>query len=177
MKIHILGPSGSGTSTVGKLLAEKLSIPFFESDYFFWEKTEVPFSRVRPSEVRTSILNEMIQTNPSWILSGSAMNWGDILLRESDLIVLLYTDCRERLKRIKKRESERFGDRIKPGNDMHRNHKAFIQWAMDYDKGGLEMRSRVSLEAWVKKAKCKVLYLNNKESDEIAGIIISTLSD
>ena len=38
MKIHLLGSSGSGTSTIGKILAKKLNIHFFESDDFFGKK-------------------------------------------------------------------------------------------------------------------------------------------
>ena len=167
MKIHVLGPSGSGTTTVGKLLALQLNIPFFDSDDIFWEQTEIPYSVKRSMENRQSILLKMIKNNPSWVLSGSATKWGDILLKKSDLIILLYTEQDERIRRLKEREKKEFGERIKPGNDMYENHKGFLEWAMEYENGGPEMRSRTSLEAWVKLACCKVFHFDNRESEEI----------
>ena len=36
-RINIVGTSGSGKSTFGRQLAERLSIPYFEMDQLFWK--------------------------------------------------------------------------------------------------------------------------------------------
>lgn len=33
-KIHILGAAGAGTTTLGKALAERLNIAYFDSDFY-----------------------------------------------------------------------------------------------------------------------------------------------
>ncbi len=48
------------------------------------------------------------------------------------------------------REKEQFGERIELGNDMYEMHTAFIAWAMNDDKGSPDMRSRASVEFWIK---------------------------
>ncbi|CAC9976206.1 hypothetical protein FLAPXU55_03930 [Flavobacterium panici] len=40
MKIHIFGASESGVTTAGEALSKKLDIPYFDSDTYFWEKTQ-----------------------------------------------------------------------------------------------------------------------------------------
>lgn len=176
MKIHILGPSGSGTTTLGQLLAERLDHPFFDNDDFFWEDTEIPFSKVRPKEGRSALLHKTLEDNSRWIISGAADGWGDLLLEEADLIILLYTDKDVRLKRLRDREEKLFGERIQPGGDMHKNHQDFIDWAGRYDEAGMEQRSRVKLESWVERAKGKVLYFYNEEVRSICDLVIDLYS-
>lgn len=176
MKIHILGPSGSGTTTLGRLLSERLDHPFFDNDDFFWEDTPIPYSVIRSREDRASRINKVIEKNPQWIISGAADGWGDRLLDSADLIILLYTEKEERLKRLRRREEQEFGSRVLPGGDMYENHNAFIEWAGKYDEAGMEQRSRVKLENWVEKAKGKVLYFYNEESQAICDLVTDLYS-
>ena len=162
MHIHLLGPSGSGTSSLGKAISEELSIPCFDSDNIFWEPTNPPFTTKRSIEQRQTLLREINKHNKSWIISGSMLQWGDFLRDEIDLIVYLYIEKDIRIKRLVKRERERFGDRILPGNDMYDNHQAFITWAESYEDGDLSMRSRESETEWIKAAKCKVIKIEKE---------------
>jgi adenylate kinase family enzyme len=152
MKIHILGPSGAGTTTLGKGLAAALGIPQFDSDHFFWIETDPPFMHVRPKEERASLLESALAGLPSWVVSGSMMGWGDFLIPEIDFVVYKYVPWEIRRERLAARELRRYGERIRPGNDMHRQHCEFMEWASQYDAGGLEMRSRQSEEEWMRSA-------------------------
>lgn len=176
MRIHILGPSGSGTSTLGRLLSERLDLPFFDSDDFFWDETEIPYSSIRPVEKRKALINQTMDAHDSWIISGASDGWGDRLLKTSDLIILLYADLQVRLERLKIREEKLFGVRILPGGDMHENHKAFLEWAGKYDTGGMEVRSRIKLESWVGRAEGKVLYFYNEEMAAICELVADLYS-
>ncbi len=170
MRIHLLGPSGSGTSSLGRALSKDLAVPYFDSDDIFWENTDPPFTAKRPLEQRQNLLKEIDLTNRSWIIGGSMLQWGDFLRDRIDLIVYLYVDRVTRVSRLKTREKARFGDRILPGNDMHENHRAFIAWAESYEDGGLDMRSRMSETAWIDEAKCKVVRIEREIpiEDEVA---------
>lgn len=162
MRIHLLGPSGSGTSTLGKALAEALGIPWFDSDSVYWEASDPPFTKKRPLEERVALLKRIDAQNDSWVLSGSMLQWGDFLRARMDLIIYLFVDRCTRIERLRKREKERFGARIEKGNDMYENHEAFIAWAESYEDGGLDTRSRKSETAWIAAAECEVLRIETE---------------
>jgi len=67
------------------------------------------------------------------------------------LAIFIYTSADIRKERLKKREYERFGKRIREGGDMYGEHIKFIEWAMAYDAGDINMRSLKSHEEWLKK--------------------------
>ena len=165
MKIYITGASGSGTTTVGKLLSEELCIPHYDNDDIFWRHTEVPFSEKRSVEKRKEMLREIINREDHWIFTGSALKWGDLILLNSDLIIWLSCNSDVRIERLKKRESDRFGDRILPEGDMYENHLAFLDWAKKYDSGGLDMRSKQAEELWMQNADCDIIRLENTDSE------------
>ena len=166
MKIHLLGPSCSGTSTLGKLIADKYNIPWIDSDSIFWIKTNPPFTTKRDKNERTKMLKDYFNKNDSLVLSGSALEWGDFIKDHLDLIILKYVDQENRIKRLMAREIERYGNRIDPGNDMYEIHKEFIEWNKKYETGGMEMRSRKSELTWISDAKCKILKLENNDLPE-----------
>ncbi len=57
MKIHLLGPSCSGTTTLGKLIAKEYKIPWYDTDDIFWIKTDPPFTQKRELNERIEILH------------------------------------------------------------------------------------------------------------------------
>jgi adenylate kinase family enzyme len=173
VKIHLLGPSCSGTSTLGKLIADKYSILWIDSDSIFWIKTNPPFTTKRDKNERTKMLKDYFNKNDSLVLSGSALEWGDFIKDHLDLIILKYVDQENRIKRLMAREIERYGNRIDPGNDMYEIHKEFIEWNKKYETGGMEMRSRKSELALISDAKCKILKLENNDLPEEELRIVS----
>jgi len=61
--------------------------------------------------------------------------------------------------RLRARETERYGERIQPGGDMHEASTAFLAWAERYDTAGLEQRSLATHEAWMRTLGVPVLDL------------------
>ena len=166
MRIHLLGPSGSGTSTLGKEIAKILNIPWFDTDDIFWIKTNPPFSTIRDREERIKLLHDISENNKSWVISGSILRWGDFLKDSFDLVIYKYVDKEVRLERLIKREKVKYGTRIDVGQDMYETHMKFIKWAMDYDEGDIKMRSKLSETEWMKDIKCTILRLENNECIE-----------
>lgn len=177
--IHILGASGSGTTTLGKALSEELNFTHFDSDDYFWVPTNPPFIKKRTVEERQNLLMKDVCSHEKWVISGSFYGWGDIFISKFDLVVYLWIPSELRLERLSKRETMRFGkDRISCGGDMYENHKNFIEWASKYDIGGLDMRSKSTHEKWLKKIKCPILRMEREISvDESISVVKSKIKE
>jgi adenylate kinase family enzyme len=159
-RIHIVGASGSGTSSLGIALAAKFGHRHLDTDEFFWVRTDPPFRVKRTREERLALLRQAVRQSTAWVLSGSLCGWGDPLIREFELVVFLPVPTQVRLARLRTRETERYGQHaIAPGGELHGAHVEFLEWASRYDIGGPEMRSRALHEAWLSRLPCSVVRL------------------
>ncbi len=155
--IHIFGPSGSGTTTLGKIISRKYNMSHFDSDDYFWLPTNPPFEKMRSVKKRRELLYNSINDTDSWVISGSFCGWGDIFIPYFDLVIYLWVPTKIRIERLKKREWDEFGNDILPGGIMHENYIKFIKWASEYDYGGTDMRSKKTHELWMSKLDCRIL--------------------
>jgi hypothetical protein len=99
-RVHILGASGSGTTTLGRALAERLGCPLLDADDYFWVPTDPPFQQIRVREERQALLRADVPPDQSWVLSGSLCDWGDIFIPLFDLVVFLWIPPAVRLARL-----------------------------------------------------------------------------
>ena len=132
-RIHILGASGSGTTTVGRALAEHLHVPHFDTDDYFWVPTDPPFTHQRARPERQQLLMDALTAHDAWVVSGSLCGWGDMAIPLFELVVFLSIPHDIRMTRLRQREHERFGERILPGGDMYVSSQAFLAWAASYE--------------------------------------------
>jgi hypothetical protein len=160
-RIHILGASGSGTSTLGRAVAARLDCPHHETDDFLWMPDDPPYQRIRPAPERLLMLQVALVRSRSWIISGALTGWGNPLVPRLDLVVFLSLDPALRMDRLRAREAARWGARIEPGGDMADRHRAFMQWAEAYDSAGPDQRSRMLHEQWLATLPCPVLRLDS----------------
>jgi hypothetical protein len=61
------------------------------------------------------------------------------------------------MERLRRREHERFGERILPGGDVYDHSQAFLARAALYDEGGLDIRSRQRHDQWLSTLPCPIL--------------------
>jgi adenylate kinase family enzyme len=148
-RIHILGASGSGTTTLGRALAARLQCPHFDTDDYFWLPTDPPFTTQRERTARQHLLMNALTAHDAWVVSGSLCGWGDVAIPLFELVVFLWIPPDIRMARLHRREHERFGERILPGGDMNEQSQAFLAWAASYDDGGMDIRSRQLHEEWL----------------------------
>jgi adenylate kinase family enzyme len=166
-RIHILGASGSGTTTLGNSLAQRRQFPHWDGDDFLWLPTDPPFQTLRPKDARLNMLTQSLAMSQSWILSGSICGWGDAIMHQFDLVIFLSLPADVRIRRLRAREAQRFGAAaVAPGGSMHRQHDEFIQWAAAYDDGDLNIRSRRLHEKWMVKLACPILRLDGEMPTE-----------
>lgn len=178
LKIHVLGASCSGVSTLGALLSEKYGIPQIDVDNFYWMPTDPPFTTKRPPQDRINLISNIQDRSDGWVLTGSFMGWGDALIKNVDLIVFIHTPTPIRLERLDKREFERHGARIRPSGDMHETHIAFRDWAAQYDDPLFTGRNIAQHEVWLKKQPKPIIRINgSKSTEELVRIVTKAVSE
>lgn len=155
--IHLFGAAGSGTSTIGRALSESMDAFFMDTDDYFWEKTDPPFTVKRAIPERLESLQKDVDGHDRVVLAGSLSGWGDPLIPRFTLAVRVETAAALRLERLRRRERGRFGSRIEPGGDMFETHQKFLAWAAAYEEGGPEMRSRRMHDEWQKRLSCPLI--------------------
>lgn len=173
-RIHIMGASGSGTTTLGQALAEKLPHVHLDSDDYFWEHK---FTKQSDKTQRLAAIQRDLEHAGPWVLSGAVCGWGDELRAYFDLVIFLWIPPELRLERLKAREYERYGKESLPGGSKFSDVQFFLEWAALYDTAGVEVRSRTLHEEWMSELGCPVLRLTGEMSvDERVEAVLSYLS-
>lgn len=157
-RIHLMGASGSGVTTLGRALAGRLALAHHDSDDYFWLPTVPPYQTRRPSTDRLRLMREMFLPRLDWMLSGSITGWGDELIPLFDLVVYVTTPRELRLQRLRAREAAHFGaDAVAQGGWRHEEMEAFLEWASHYEAGDREGRNLAKHEAWLSGLPCPVV--------------------
>lgn len=166
-RVHILGASGSGTTTLARALAVRLGCAHYDTDAYFWLPSDPPFQHIREREARRALLGADLEKPGDWVLSGSLCGWGDAFIPLFDLVVFLWIPHELRMARLREREIERYGaEALGPGGAMHAGSVSFMEWAAAYDGGGLEIRSLRVHNAWLATLPGPVLRLERSASVE-----------
>ncbi|SDG43374.1 Adenylate kinase [Pedobacter terrae] len=157
MKIHILGASCAGATTLGEALSAALNIPFFDTDHFFWEKSTIPYTIKRDPLLRNQMLKDELNETESYIVSGSLVSWGEEWKQMFSLAVFLYLPKEIRLERLVKREVERYGNDIYDNPQRNKLFLEFIDWASKYDDRSFAGRNIGIHETWLAGVNCPVI--------------------
>jgi uridine kinase len=151
LKVHIVGASGSGTTTLARALAPALGAIALDSDDYYWLPTQPPFRDRRDRALRHQLVMADLNLHPRAILSGAIIGWGDDLEHAFDLVVFLSLPHELRVRRLRERELARYGQINEP----------FIAWAAGYDDDppSSSTRNRRRQHEWLSERRCPVLRL------------------
>ena len=155
--IHLFGASGSGTSTLGRYICEKIGGFFMDTDDYYWMPVEPPYTVKRDIPDRLKLMRKDIEDHDVVVISGSLVNWGDELIPDFTLAIRVVIDPEIRLERLRQRERGQFGSRIDEGGDMHEVFTKFIEWAALYETAGVNIRSKAMHDEWEKLLKCPIV--------------------
>lgn len=168
-RLHVLGASGSGTTTLARALANHWSVPHADADDYFWVPTDPPYVEKRPESERLALMHDVFVPREAWVLSGSMVGWGEAVIDECDAIVFLTLDPEERLRRLEAREVLRREGRAFDPDAW----AAFLDWARGYDDPAFDGRSRVAHETWLADRAQPVLRLNSAANpEELLGMAL-----
>ncbi len=177
-RIHIFGPSGAGTSTLGRHLAGTLASQHFDTDDFYWEPSDPPFRAKRAVPERRALMQAVFLPRSDWVLSGSLDSWSDGIADRFTAAVFLTLDPPSLHARLEAREYQRYGAAMQPGGAFHEECAAFLHWASGYDRGARPGRSRARHETWAATLSCPVLQLEaNAKPATLASHVLAWLDE
>ena len=166
--ICICGLNGSGKTTLAGALSKELNFKHMDIEQYYFTFSDNPYLSSRTREEVERLLLEDIKQNPQFVFS--AVN-GDITSEINEnytLVVYLDVPLDIRMKRIRQRAVDKFGDRVLPGGDMYEQEEKFFAYA--------EKRTPEKVENWLKTVSCKVIRLDGtKPIQENVGLIKSLL--
>lgn len=169
-RLHITGASGSGTTTLGRAVADAWTVPHADADDYFWLPSDPPFTAKRDPAERVALMERLFLAREAWVLSGSMLGWGDDVVRRADAVVLLTLDPDERLRRLVAREEVRRASG--PVDDAA--VEAFLTWARGYDDPSFDGRSRAAHESWLRTLTCPVLRLDSaRPVDDLRDAVLA----
>ncbi len=84
-RVHVLGPAGSGKTTLARQVAERMDAPWYELDVVGYENGS---GAKRPLNLRLADLSR-ISGQDRWVTEGVFLWWNEQLFTSADLIVWL----------------------------------------------------------------------------------------
>ena len=110
--IILIGPMGSGKSTIGNIIARRLHREFQDSDHFIEERTGVDVARIFDvegeqgfRERESNALNELLSENNRVIATGGGSvlrQQNQQLLKQKGYIVFLDTTVNQQMQRLQR---------------------------------------------------------------------------
>lgn len=162
MKILLFGASGSGTTTLGNEIEKRTDFKHLDADNYYWKKTVPPFQEKIPLIERNEKLKADFFKYEHVVVSGSMVSWGKEWETAFDLAVFIRLDNNERMQRLKKREMERYGEKLLTDKKIQETSKAFLEWANQYEKPEFSGRSLKVHNDWIELLDCKVLRIDGQ---------------
>lgn len=103
-RIMVIGGCGSGKSSLSKKLSDKLRIPLFHLDQFYWQPNWVEMEKTRWEETVSTLAEK-----PKWIIDGNYSGTMDTRIKRADTIIYLDFPTMTCLWRITKRIYHNYG--------------------------------------------------------------------
>ncbi|MDE6752206.1 MAG: AAA family ATPase [Eubacterium sp.] len=165
--IIICGLNGAGKSTFGKALAEKLGCYFIDSEdlYFPKQSDGYNFSSQRTDREAKEILFNKIEKHKDFVFASVKGNYGEDFYSFINYVVLLNVPKDIRLRRVKDRSYQKFGNRILPNGNLYEQEKVFFEFVKSRDEN--------TVEEWIKTLDCSVIKLDGtKDIEKNVNLII-----
>ncbi|MCE7996763.1 MAG: AAA family ATPase [Roseivirga sp.] len=177
MKIHILGASGSGTTTLGQALG-KHGWKHLDADDYYWVQTDPPFQQKVPLDIRNKRISQYFEASGKVVISGSMFSWGEHWKQVFDLVIFLQLDKAVRMERLRLREESRYGQVIYDDPKRNKAYRAFMSWAEQYDDPTFTGRSLRLHEQWLSELTCPILRLDGADSlEENLNLVMTRLGE
>lgn len=153
--IIVFGANGSGKSTLGRELANILNFKQMDIEDYHFEKSEIPYTVERSHEECMNLMLADIKKHRSFVISAVTGDFDNTIFQLYELAVFISAPIELRIKRIKQREYEKYGERIHKDGDMYEQHLKFIDFVAS--------RPLSKIEKWGETLVCPVIRIDGTE--------------
>ncbi len=181
-KVFVVGCSGSGKTTVARILATRFEVQLHELDFIAWDSD----GALLPYDSRVSIADRLSSSN-GWVAEGTYLGWTSAFMERADVIVWMDVPLRVALWRVfwrhlraELRRDNRFPGWIRLFRfmrmvaDQYRNRSDYyeppdIQICPDNIEGELRPYSSKVVRGSNSGIVPEVVAILERERDELAG--------
>lgn len=168
--IIMCGLNGTGKSTLGKALAEKLRFHFIDNEDLYFPKTDPAYIYAAPrtrEEVEKLLLHE-IKFHENFVFASVKGDYGERICHFFQYAILLDVPRDIRIERVKNRSFQKFGSRMLPGGDLHEQEERFFDL--------VKSRAENTAEEWVRSLNCPVIRIDGtKPIEENTNFILEQI--
>ena len=171
MGILICGLNGTGKSTLGRILADRMGYEFIDNEDLFFPKTDpsYTFSSPRSKEEVIRLLEDKISGSNRFIFAAVKGNYGDRLIALLDYIVLIEVPKQIRSNRVRDRSYQKFGDRILSGGDLYEKENKWFSLT--------DNRPDTYVTDWLETLDCPVIRIDGTlPVEKNVNYLVSVLS-
>ena len=163
--ICICGLNGSGKTTLASALAKKLNFKHMDVEEYYFTSADNPYQSSRSREEVEQLLLEDIKLNPCFVFSAVNGDMTTEINAHYDMVIYLDVPVDMRIKRIRQRAIDKFGNRVLFGGDMYEQEEKFFEYA--------EKRKPDKIEEWLNTMVCKCIRLDGTKpkSESIKTIV------
>ena len=165
--IIVCGLNGTGKSTLGKALAEKLHFYFIDNEDLYFPKIDPAYIYASPrtrEEVEKLLLNE-IEKHENFVFASVKGDYGETIYPFFQYAVLIDVPKDIRMKRVKNRSFQKFGNRMLLGGDLYEQEERFFD--------SVKSRAENTVEKWIQSLNCPIIRMDGtKPIEENINLVI-----
>lgn len=164
--ILLCGLNGTGKSTLGRALAEKLNFHFIDNEDLYFPKTspDYVYASPRSREEVEKLLFREIKAHKNFVFTSVKGDYGEAASPFFQYVVLVDIPRDLRYQRVKNRSFEKFGERMLPGGDLYEQEENFFDF--------VRSRPEDTVEKWVQSLSCPIIRVDGRMPVEENIIII-----
>jgi len=170
MKPHgiiVFGANGSGKTTLGRELARILNIKHMDHEAYAFRESKIPYTDPRSHEECIELLLADIEKHRQFVLSAVTGDFGETIPQYYDLAVYISTPIELRMERIKQRDRDKHGDRVRIGGDMYEQKQKFLDFAAS--------RPLSRIDQWAETLTCPIIRVDGTEDWRINAANVGAL--
>ncbi len=168
--IIICGLNGTGKSTLGKALAEKLHFYFIDNEDLYFPKTNLGYIYAAPRtrEKVEKLLFNKIEKHENFVFASVKGDYGEAIYPFFQYAVLIDASKEIRIERVKNRSFQKFGNRMLFGGDLYEQEERFFDL--------VKSRAEDTVEKWIQSLKCPIIRIDGtKPIKENINLVIEQI--